>query len=106
MTGVFALKGNALVFSFSIPLPALTFVFYKFIRNNFDRSTVYLNLSLVKEIKTPEKEFLKVQCVQQGVAENLPDIRELPDLLRCIFTKILACRSSLSLRHRLKLVRV
>ncbi len=63
MIGVFALKQNALVSSFCIPLPVLTFVFYKYIRNNFDRSTVSLNLSLAKEIKTPEKEFLKVQSI-------------------------------------------
>jgi hypothetical protein len=64
MIGVFALKGNALISSLCIPLPLITFVFYKFIRNNFDRSTIYLSLSLAKEIKMPEREFLKVQYIQ------------------------------------------
>ena len=72
MIGVFALKENALVSSLCVPLPALTFVFYKFIRNNFDRSTIYLNLSLAKEIRMPEKEFLKVQYMFRGIFISLP----------------------------------
>ncbi|XP_028397806.1 CSC1-like protein ERD4 [Dendronephthya gigantea] len=60
MVGVFGLKENHLVSLLCLPLPVLSFMFYKFIRNNFDRSTVHLNLSLAKEIKTPEKEFLKI----------------------------------------------
>lgn len=67
MVGVFGLKENPLVSLLSVPLPVVTFIFYKFIRNNFDRSTVYLNLSLTKEIKTPEKEFLKVRCVDDYI---------------------------------------
>ncbi|CAB3976832.1 CSC1 ERD4 [Paramuricea clavata] len=74
MIGVFALKGNALVSSFSIPLPVLTFVFYKFIRNNFDRSTVYLNLSLAKEIKTPENEFLKISSEKYNRIQFVPEM--------------------------------
>ena len=60
MIGVFALKENAFVSSFCVPLPALSFLFYKLIRSNFDRSTVYLNLSLAQETKTLGQDSLKV----------------------------------------------
>lgn len=61
MIGVFALKQHALVCFFCLPLPMLTLIFYRTIRKRFDCSTRNLNLSLVKEIRTPEKEFLQVR---------------------------------------------
>ena len=67
MIGVFALKQNVLVTLFCLPLPMLTLIYYKTIRNRFDCLTHYFNLSLAKEIRTPEKEFLQVRWQRRSL---------------------------------------